>query len=320
MMQVSPDKAKYLKHFHEWMYEHRLLMKETIGENTVYESVLTDYNTFLRRVEYTRHIFDYADSHHKEFHNILDYGCGWGYFVFVLSIFEEGNYWGIDIREQEVQLAEKIRQDVFKNKNINFIHSPALCIHQSYDVVYFNNVLSHVKIPLQQLFEATRALSYGGTLLIYDNNNGLSLFVRLRNKLLWKNDEKYLSKERLMLIEHEGINGPDAQSISVKTNGLDRHDLELLLRTSSRREILEYVSHRSLTDPSQMFDPPIVNERVMNPRFYKKILGELGFEEVKYKASSYNHYFLCEHFNLFGLLIFLFPAFILRATRRKMFL
>lgn len=137
-------------------------------EGTIHARLLYDPEYFHRLAQWNRDLFRLCDGLDRV---IMDYGSGFGFTVFFMAAFGAAKAIGIEIDQKRVSLASSIKDAYFQNLNIEFrckdgLNNPG----EQLDAVLFQNVLSHVKLPIKTLVEATEALCYSGRLVIEDNN------------------------------------------------------------------------------------------------------------------------------------------------------
>jgi hypothetical protein len=91
-------------------------------------------------------------------------------------------------------------------------------------------------------------------------------------------------------------------------------DIKELIRSNN---IEEYLEKREKNLPAQWINPPIIDERLINPITYKKILVDLGFECVKISVVSYSYLKISLFLNWLKIGIFISPTFILNGSKRR---
>lgn len=92
---------------------------------------------------------------------ILDVGCGCGAFAENLRS-ENNEVWGIELMEQEAEIASKKLYKVFSGKVEDTVsHLP----DNYFEVIYCNDVLEHLAYPYQVLEELKRKMVKGGVII-----------------------------------------------------------------------------------------------------------------------------------------------------------
>lgn len=315
---MLPD-MKFNKSIFDKLFNYLLDWKDFFLDKfgkTVYKDVFVNEKIFWKRVNHNYEIYSFIDRNDK---NVwLDYGSGWGFFAFCLAGFGANKIIGIDIRKNEIKIANKIKKDIFPNKDISFIHRSVLDYKEKVDVVSFNNVLSHVKLPIEYIVKSYNLLNYSGVISICDNNNSLSLKVQIRNRKLWKNNEEKLTKIREKIFTNMGINSSKARYYAKFTNGLSKEDCIKLISSSSSKDIDHYLQNRERIMPTQWIDPDFVDERIICPFIYKQILFDMGFECIKIKPICFNFPKIASLLNTFKIGFLLLPAFHMVAEKRRL--
>ena len=294
-----------------------LFREEWFLSKSVYNDIYRDEHVFWRRVFYN--YYRYQLVARDNYNTDLDYGSGWGFFCFCLSGFGVKNVIGIEVDKKCFELATRIKQDLFPEKEITFINSGILDIKNEVDVIFFDNVISHVKLPIEYLYKAYSVLRYSGSIYIIDSNNGLQQLVKLRNKKLWKRDEKGLITERANFLKDLGVKQQEIEKLSYLSRGLGKEDIAFLISDYNKNKdiSLKYLQEREDNLPSQYLSPPITNERIINPLIYKKILLDLGFECIKIRSVSLNHVKLANILNKLKLGLYFLPSFLIVAEKRR---
>ncbi|OGF68262.1 MAG: hypothetical protein A2Y62_02750 [Candidatus Fischerbacteria bacterium RBG_13_37_8] len=284
-------------------------------KNTIYKELFSHETIFWQRVNFNYRILSSIKKSNKTI--FLDYGCGWGFFIFCLAAFGAKKIIGIDIRKNEIEIAKKIKDAIFHDYDIQFYHRSTLDYQESIDVMFFNNVLSHVKLPVEYLMKAYSILNYQGVISIYDNNNGLSLLVHYRNKRLWNRNEHELTKQRENIFMKNRLTAEKAQNYALMTRGLSEEDC-LALLNDTEENIETYLITRENVMPTHWLDSDIVDERIINPIIYKHILSDMGFENIDLRSDSYNYPISSNILNKIGIGLFIYPAFHMTAEKRRL--
>ncbi|WP_396175825.1 class I SAM-dependent methyltransferase [Flavobacterium sp.] len=121
----------------------------------------------------------------KDAKKVLDVGCGNGCFAEVIKNQNSAEVWGIELMEQEANLAKQVLDKVFIGPCENFIDSLP---DNYFDVIYFNDVLEHLVDPYTVLKKMKSKLAADGVVISSIPN------VRYHNsfiKVLVNKDWKY---------------------------------------------------------------------------------------------------------------------------------
>jgi 2-polyprenyl-3-methyl-5-hydroxy-6-metoxy-1,4-benzoquinol methylase len=121
----------------------------------------------------------------KDAKKVLDVGCGNGCFAEVIKNQNSAEVWGIELMEQEANLAKQVLDKVFIGPCENFIDSLP---DNYFDVIYFNDVLEHLVDPYAVLKKMKSKLASDGVVISSIPN------VRYHNsfiKVLVNKDWKY---------------------------------------------------------------------------------------------------------------------------------
>lgn len=284
--------------------------------HTSYAHIFTDKQAFWKHIEHNYKIFLYINQEGK---NVwLDYGCGWGFWPFCLIAFGVQKVIGIDIRVDEIEIANKIKLDVFPRADVSFIRSAVLDSKNSVDVITFFNVISHLKLPIDHILRAYHTLAYAGIISIYDSNNSFSVKVGIRNKLLWQARESGLIQLRENLFRERGVNITQANYYARLSAGLSKEDIDALILCKDPAKVTSYLQRREKTLPPQYNDPPIVDERKINPLMYRNILLDMGFECIKMKATCRLAPTLEQLLNILKIGFVVLPSFHIVAEKRRL--
>ena len=115
-----------------------------------------------------QYIYEYLKN--KDYHNLLDIGCGTGYLIQMLSKEKEAEYIGLDLSPQMIQQANH------KNiPNAKFVEgrSDALPFEDNtFDVVTCSQSFHHYPETNPPLQEALRVLKKGGLYILSDTGVG----------------------------------------------------------------------------------------------------------------------------------------------------
>jgi 2-polyprenyl-3-methyl-5-hydroxy-6-metoxy-1,4-benzoquinol methylase len=121
----------------------------------------------------------------KDAKKVLDVGCGNGCFAEVIKNQNAAEVWGIELMEQEANLAKQVLDKVFVGSCENFIDGLP---DNYFDVIYFNDVLEHLVDPYTVLKKMKSKLAADGVVISSIPN------VRYHNsfvKVLVNKDWKY---------------------------------------------------------------------------------------------------------------------------------
>jgi len=121
----------------------------------------------------------------KDAKKVLDVGCGNGCFAEVIKNQNAAEVWGIELMEQEANLAKQVLDKVFVGPCENFIEGLP---DNYFDVIYFNDVLEHLVDPYAVLKKMKSKLASDGVVISSIPN------VRYHNsfiKVLVNKDWKY---------------------------------------------------------------------------------------------------------------------------------
>lgn len=114
-------------------------------------------------------MLEMAKSIKKSPENILDIGCGTGYFAHLLkTMYPNANVFGVDISERALTIGRK------KYKNISLLNADAEVKlpfkNNTFDLVISGEYIEHIKDVDTNLLEINRVLKKGGTLIITTPN------------------------------------------------------------------------------------------------------------------------------------------------------
>lgn len=155
-------------------------MKNMIDINNTLDLIkLKLYNEYL----YQSHIYDEGDS---EFHkqltkqvvetyvdplelpkdaNILDLGCGPGYFLDEMKQREYTNAIGVTLSPGDIEICEK-KGHVVKKYDLSFIPQQDGYYDESVDFIFLRHALEHSPYPIFSLMEYNRILKQGSKIYI----------------------------------------------------------------------------------------------------------------------------------------------------------
>lgn len=140
-----------LKFFNEWLYTSHLYDE---GESALHKKITEEVtNTYINPLKLKK------DS------NILDIGCGYGYF---LDLMKEKGYTGltgITLSESNAKLARERGHNV-KEYDPSFIPQKDGYIDESVDFIFLRHTLHHSPYPIFSLVEYNRLLKQGGKIYI----------------------------------------------------------------------------------------------------------------------------------------------------------
>lgn len=252
--------------------------------------LLSDPAYFDRLARWNSDIFQTCRATNRV---VLDYGSSFGLTVFFMAAFGARKAIGIEIDQEKVDFANFLKDRYFSGLDIEFICASDLknIVPGSVDVILFMNVLSHVKLPIHTLTQTTKSLCYAGRILIQDNNNSLSPLVRVRNRRFWKGGDRGWRARRKQIIRNVWrgeLDNRDVERWASLTRGLAKEDLDLLFRSRSAEEVETYLSERSQLVPIYNIEREIVDERMLNPYVYAKVLEDLGFECIRLRPRYFN--------------------------------
>ena len=115
-----------------------------------------------------KNIFDYLKD--KEYHHLLDVGCGTGYLLDMLSKAHEAEYVGLDLSPEMVKMANG------KNiKNAKFVEGRSDEIpfeNNTFDIVTCSQSFHHYPETDKPMQEALRVLKPGGLYILSDTGCG----------------------------------------------------------------------------------------------------------------------------------------------------
>lgn len=134
---------------------------------------------------------------------VLDLGCGWGTFEFVLAP-RVKEIVGLDFSERSIEICRgRLEREHYRN--IRFVHADARKTgldESSFDVVIAADLLEHLYPDDTDLVlaEAHRLLKRGGRLVVWTPNRGHFIEILKNNRILLRRDVThvdYKSMERL---------------------------------------------------------------------------------------------------------------------------
>ena len=127
---------------------------QILGDGAFYEE-LQNYEGY-----YLEEKTDYleASKYVKESDNVLEIGCGAGFFT---NYIKAKSYTGIEYNDQAISIAQSKNLNVVKQS----IQAHALDNFEKYDVVCFFQVLEHIDTPNEFIQDALKCLKKGGKLI-----------------------------------------------------------------------------------------------------------------------------------------------------------
>jgi len=158
----------------------------------------------------------------KEAKKVLDVGCGNGCFAEVIKKQNTAEVWGIELMEQEANIAKQVIDKVFAGPCENFIDNLP---DDYFDAIYFNDVLEHLVDPYAVLKNIKSKLTNDGVLISsIPNVRYHGTFSRLLFKKDWlyedfgvmdfthlrfftsKSIKRMYKDAGYQIVAHEGIN------------------------------------------------------------------------------------------------------------------
>ena len=140
-----------LKFFNEWLYTSHLYDEgESELHKKITEEVITTYIEPLKL---------------KKDSNILDIGCGYGYFLDMMKAKGYTNMTGITLSEVNAKLARERGHNI-KEYDPTFIPQSDGFIDESTDFIFLRHTLHHSPYPVFSLVEYNRLLKQFGKLYI----------------------------------------------------------------------------------------------------------------------------------------------------------
>jgi SAM-dependent methyltransferase len=140
-----------LKFFNEWLYTSHLYDE---GESELHKKITQEVvNTYIDPLKL------------KKDANILDIGCGFGYFLDMMKAKGFKNMTGITLSESNAKLARD-RGHSIKEYDPTFIPQKDGWIDESIDFIFLRHTLHHSPYPIFSLVEYNRLLKQGGKIYI----------------------------------------------------------------------------------------------------------------------------------------------------------
>jgi SAM-dependent methyltransferase len=212
--------------------------------------------------------------------NILDFGSGLGFLSCYLAASGASEVTGVEVVESSITMAKFMAEDIFKVNNVKFINSIDQLEPEYYDVVLFNNVISHIDQPFDLLKRLSKLTKMNGLVYIEDNNNYQSRLIRKRNKKYWINFDLDYQVKRERFIETEfgmSISKEEISQLAKKTYGLDYDSagwwINENIKNKKEISVLNLLRKRAPIDP----DILIYHENSFTPNEVETILFNLGF-------------------------------------------
>ena len=222
-----------------------------------------------------KHILEVTKSLKKR---VLDVGAGFGLNSIYFSLLG-ANVVGVELDpEKEAVFRAILKRLVPPLKRIEMRIDDALEIDfrgEQFDTIVCIEVISHVRDLDSFLLRMNKALTKGGSLYIRDNNNGLSVFQRQKNRAIWRKAElEYKSLRKTAIKKLLGKNQDAlAEILSEKTAGLYGDEITVAVD--------EYLKYGKITCKvfSKSRNPisGIYLEREFNPFLLETILHKNGF-------------------------------------------
>jgi len=218
---------------------------------------------------------------------ILDYGSGMGFLACAIASDGAEHVTGVEILEPHRCFSQFMAKDVFNVENIQFVKNTKGLGLESYDIVLFSNVLSHVNNSLKVLLEAADLLRSLGLIFVEDNNNMASFIIRRKMASRWIGAEKcYLSK-RVEYIKNlfPEFSKDKIQNLAEKTYGMTYTQIVSYVENYQKfnKEAFDttYLKSRAPIDP----DTYVYHENAFYPQELETILFNAGFVPVKTSAK-----------------------------------
>jgi ubiquinone/menaquinone biosynthesis C-methylase UbiE len=161
---------------------------------------LTDIGSAFQRYRIRKVLEIY---HPGDEDTVLDLGCGWGTFEFVLAP-RVREIVGLDFSERSIEICnERLARE--GHRNVRFVQADARSTgleEGSFDVIIAADLLEHLYPEDSDLVlaEAQRLLKRGGRLVVWTPNRGHLIEILKNNRVLLKRDVThvdYKSMERL---------------------------------------------------------------------------------------------------------------------------
>lgn len=160
------------------------------------EALKESFPNFLEEVNYFSAYkikLIYELNKNKKKMNILDFGCGTGSCINLISKhFKSSKLWGYDVSKDSLR---KIRKH---NKKINLTSNLKKIPSKKFDIILISNVMHHIdkKKHNKTLRRCKELLKDSGTLYVFEHNpiNPLTSYI-FKNTLIDKNAEMIPSKK-----------------------------------------------------------------------------------------------------------------------------
>lgn len=136
--------------------------------------------------------------------NILDFGCGSGKYLHIISNFLECNCVGIDISEEAISRANKL----YKKENVNFlVKSIDELSNEKFDLIILNDVIEHIEDYITFIKKIKKKTTY----IYFNIPLEINLISILRNNFIKSyNDVGHLhfftKDSALQILRHSGLN------------------------------------------------------------------------------------------------------------------
>ena len=151
-------------------------------------------------------------------------------------------------------------------------------------------------------------------MIIYDANNGLSLLSYYKRQKLWRLNKIKYYEDRIKIFLSFGIDKIYAEYYSQHTRSLGKEDIFYLVKSNN---IDEYIKDKKNSLPPQFIEPPIIDERSLNPIIYRRILLDMGFECVNLSVHSYNYPKLAKILTHLKIGFLIMPTFMIIGSKRR---
>lgn len=223
------------------------------GEAQVYSKGIKEELDSPQKEEWKRLILSYANAKGKL--DILDSGCGPGFFPIILS--EEGHsVTGIDITENMIACAKENAEEAGADAEFLTMDCQALDFpDNSFDLVISRNITWTLDDPSKAYREWLRVLKPGGRLLVFDACWYLHLFDDELGKLFYENEARLMEKYGRPTHSHNDRAEEEALSKLLFMSDKIRPawDLEYMLsigfrKVFSERDITDRVCHEYAKD------------------------------------------------------------------------
>lgn len=250
-----------------------------------YAKAVTSVSAFDQIVEWIelmqRHINIYDSI-------VLDAACGFSIHSVVLAHYNN-SVTGIDSADHRIADAKKVCDLFYPEYNLKIIKgdiTSLICKDNSYDVIYCNEVVSHVYGLHSTLKEFYRVLKPGGRIIITDCDKWcLNSIIQRFIELPGMYDKYYFERRRVNVKEIASkiklnLDDNTINSIAKNTEGWSKNELTVLL-DSYKRGIRDKKKLLSLYKPKFKYRDPdngMYEERLFARKKIAKILHECGFK------------------------------------------